>query len=353
MPISTFNDGELLSSVRTKLNETIGEVNELIVKSYDYVATPDQASGNVTSQTLNSIADSTKSWTVNQFVGSVVLMTTADGAEDCGIVLSNTATSLVMDDNHANYTFATYRILSTFTAPSCNTVYSFDIRTNDCGFVMPSVASQDDRDFLRVYCEQATGDSRKVAIVCKGADRQRAFKYGFLENKYEAVQFFVHKVSPNHWDIFNIEGVKRYGTLSLTANQSLASATYVPIMASAGSTADSLRRFDLVNRSSVNWLKYQSISTLKFHVSGSVIVTRSGGGNSIVEVAIRVKRFVGGTIVDSTKKAKVRFSGDSTQTVALDIDVELQPYDEVTIIAKRDAGTVTIEADTNIVFTEM
>jgi hypothetical protein len=218
---------------------------------------------------------------------------------------------------------------------------------------MPLVSSQDDRDFLRVYCEKATGDSRKVAIVCTGADRQRSFKYGFLENVYEAVQFFVHKVAPNHWDIFNIEGVKRYGTLSLTANQALTSATYTNIMAFAGSSASSLRRFDLVNRTSIAWLKYQSISTLRFHVSGSVIVTRSGGGDSLIEVAVRVKRFVGGAIEDSTKKAKVRFSGDSTQTVALDVDIELHPYDEVTIIARRDAGTVTIETDTNIVFTEM
>lgn len=353
MPIETFNDGEIQSSIRAKLNETITEVNELVVGSYDYIATDDQASGNVTSQSFNGITDSTKSWATDQFVGSVVLMTTADGAEDCGIVLNNNATSIILDDNHAGYTFATYRILSTFTAPRLNSIYSFDIRTNDCGFVMPSVSSQDDRDFLRVYCEKATGDSRKVLIVCSGADRQRTFKYGFLENQYESVHFFVHKVTPNHWDIFSIDGVKRYGTLSLTANQSLASATYSNIMAFSGSDATSLRRFELLNRTSVAWLKYKSISVLRFHVSGSVIVTRSGGGSSIVEVAVRIKRFVGGAIEDSTKHAKIRFSGDSTQTVALDVDIELHPCDEVTIVAKRDAGTVVIEADTNVVFTEM
>lgn len=350
---NTFINGESLASVRAKLNLDTLDNEKQKVKNIDYVAGADKTSGSVTGQASNSITDSTKSWTVNQFAGSVVRMVTAGGTEDFGIVQSNTSTSLVLDDNHAGYTFATYRVLDTLTATTINTIYSFNITGNDCGFVLPLVANLENRTFIKAYVEVATDSSKKVAIVCKGADRQRGRKFGFLQNRYEAVDLWVHQLAPNHWDLLAFENIKRYAAIGLNANQSVASTTYVNIVPHANAIADRLRRFDLLNISGTGWLKYQSISSLDFHASGSIIVTRSGGGASVVEVALRIKRFATGLTEETTKTAKVRFSGDSTQTAGLDIDFTLNPYDEVTIVAKRDAGTVTIEAGSNVVISEM
>jgi hypothetical protein len=88
-------------------------------------------------------------------------------------------------------------------------------------------------------------------------------------------------------------------------------------------------------------------------MDGALVITRTGGGSSLVEFAVRIKRFATGTTEDSVTNIKARFSGDETKTIPITLPFDLEPYDEVTIIARRDAGTIVIEAGSNILIKEM
>lgn len=350
---NTFVDKESLGSIRAKLNANTLATEQMIVKSYDYTASVDQDSGNVTSQTANSITDNTKVWTTNQFVGSVVKMTSAAGEEDYGIVASNTATALTLDDNHSGVTWASYRILSTFTVQEINSIISFNITANDCALVLPSVALVDERTFVEAYVELSNNGDHKVAVVCKGTDRQRGRKWGTLIHRYESVTLWAHQLGVNHWDILNLENVKRFANLTTTGSLSIASATYTPILSFASVSLPYSRRYMLKNVGGIGWLKYESIVMTQLSIDGSLAIQRTGGGTSLVEVTVRKKRFSDSAIIDNVVRTVANFSGDETKTIPISLTIDIEPNDEITLIARRDAGTINLLTGSSILITEM
>ena len=353
MALQTFNNLEVQSSVKNKINTAINATEKLIVKSIDFTATADFASGTVTSQTSNSITDSGKAWTTNQFVNKGVRLITATGEIDYAIVASNTATQLVFDDAHAGFTFASYRILSTFEITQVNSITSVGILSNDCAILLPDLTTLSNRVFIKVYLEQSNNNGKRAAIICRGTQRQRGMKYGFLNYKYEGVEFWKHDLVVLHWDILQLDNIKRYTSATMTVDTPITSATYTTILPFATSTVGDQRRFEAFNRSGILWFKYMSITPLSLNVNATFNITRSGGGSSIVDITVRVKKFVGGTIVDSTNRGFAKFSGDDTKPITISIPFTVDPYDEITIIAKRDAGTVVIEDGSNFLIKEM
>lgn len=350
---NTFVNEESLGSIREKLNANTLATEQLITKNFNYTATADQVSGNVTAQTPNTVSDSTKTWTVNQYVGSVVKMVSAVGEEDYGIILSNTSTTITLDDNHLGSTWTTYRILNTYATEDINSINSFNITANDCAFTLPDVASVDERTFVQAYIEQSNNGDHKVAVVCKGANRQRGRKWGTLIHKYEAVTLWTHRLVNNHWDILNLENVKRFANVATTANISIASASYATILTFASLSLPFSRRYSLINTGGVGWLKYESIVMTQISVSGALVIQRTGGGTSLVELTIRKKKFSDGSIVDSTVKSTANFSGDETKTIPIEVTLELDPYDEITLIARRDAGTINLLSGSSLLIKEM
>ena len=353
MPIQTFNNLEVQGSIRTKLNENTDATNKLTVKAIDFTATADFTSGTVTSQTSNSITDSGKAWTTNQFANKGVRLLTATGEIDYAIVASNTATQLVFDDAHAGFTFASYRILSTFEITQVNSITSVGILSNDCAILLPDLTTLSNRVFIKVYLEQSNNNGKRAAIICRGTQRQRGMKYGFLNYKYEGVEFWTHDLVVLHWDILQLDNIKRYSSATMTTDVPLASTTNVIVLPFTSMTLGTQRRFEAFNRSTFLWFKYMSITPLTMVMRGAMVISRSSGGSSTVTVAVRIKRFVGGTIEDSVQTSIARFSGDSTQTIPIMIPFDIQPYDEVTIIAKRDAGTVTLGIGSEFMISEV
>jgi len=350
---NTFNNLESLGAIRTKLNANILTVeNELTTKVYNYTTGADNASGNVTAQTVNSITDNTKTFIVNQWAGYAVKMITATGEEDYAVVASNTATQLTFDDNHAGFTFTSYRILSTFNVEDMTSVIAFTV-TNDAAIVLPDVTTITDRSLTTIYLEVADG-TKGVVTLCRGTQRQRGHKYGKLIYRYEMVSLLSHNTASPYWDIASLENIKRYGSLETNANISIASASYVPIIPFANGVLGQSRRFTTKNVSGISWLKYESIAALDFRLSGSIPVQRGGGGGtSLVEFKVRVKRFATGLNEDTTITAIASFSADNTQTIPIDIPFLIQPYDEITLIARRNSGTITMLSGASFVFTEM
>lgn len=353
MALQTFNNGENNGSVRTKINNAILETEKLIVKTLDFIAGADAASGSVTAQTANTISDNTKAWTTNQFAGYGVRLVTTAGEIDYAIVLSNTATQLTFDDNHAGYTFASYRILSTFAITDINSITSVNIEANDCAIILPDLDTTEERKFVEVYLERSLNNGKRAAIICRKTQRQRGQKYGFLNYRYEGVRFWSHYLGVRHWDILALENIKRYTSARVSTNTALASATYIVAFPFANLTQGTQRRFETRNIGGDFWFKYMSITPLTMYMDGSLLVTRTGGGTSVVDIAVRIKRFNGGATVDTTEFVRVKFSNDATQTAPISIPFELEPYDEVTVIAKRDAGTITIEAGSTFLIKEL
>lgn len=353
MTLSLINNLESLGIVRGKINDTITETDKSIIKTSDFVAGPDLTSGNVTSQTANSITNSGAAWTVNQYVGYGVKLTTATGEIDYAIVLSNTDKQLTFDTNHAGYTFTSYRILSTFEISTINSINSIDIEANDCAILLPDLLSVENRKFIKVYVEKSLNNGKRAAIICRGTQKQRGFKWGFLNYKYEGVEFWSHLTATIHWDILALENIKRYTSASLNANIAITSATFTNILDFAKVNLGTTRRFEMKNISGIAWFKYMSITPLTMSVKSAIKIRRTGGGgSSLVEVALRIKKFNGGAIVD-TPSTVIDLTGDDYQNVPALLAIDLDPYDEVTIIAKRDAGTIALLAGSDILIEEV
>ena len=353
MALQTFNNGDSNLDIRTKLNANTVETEKLIVKAFDFTATTDLASGSVTSQGASSITDNTKVWTVNQFAGKGVMLVTSAGEVDYTRIASNTATVLTFDVAHAGYTYATYRILPSFEVTNINSIVAVNILANDCAIMLPDVNGVENRKFIKVYLEQSNNNGKRAAIICYGDQKQRGVKYGFLNYKYESVEFWSHLVTPNHWDILSIENVKRYSGVTVITNSPVTTTGYATMLPFANVTLDTTRRFEARNMSGAFWFKYMSITALTMTIGGPMIITRTGGGTSVVTIAVRIKRFIGGATEDTTKDCIVKLSGDSTQTVSPQITFDLQPYDEVTMIVKRDTGTIVIEAGSSVTVKEV
>jgi hypothetical protein len=227
-----------------------------------------------------------------------------------------------------------------------------DILANDCAILLPDLSGVENRKFIRVYLEKSNNNGKRAAIICRGTQRQRGFKYGFLNYKYEVVDFWSHLIAPNHWDILALENIKRYSYATVNTDTPITTTAYALAIPFANVTQGISRRFEVRNISTFAWFKYMSITQLTMLVNGSVVIERTGGGSSTVSVAVRVKKFVGGTIIDSDP-CVMKFSGDDIKPLPITIPVVLDPYDEVTIIAKRDAGTVTIEIGSVILIEEV
>jgi hypothetical protein len=167
------------------------------------------------------------------------------------------------------------------------------------------------------------------------------------------VTLWAHLLGVPHWDILNLENVKRFANLTTTADLPINSATYANILSFSSASLPFARRFDLIDLLGIGWLKYKSIVTTQLSISGSLVVSRTGGGSSLVEITVRKKRFSDGAIIDSTVSTLGKYSGDETKTLPLDITLEIEPNDELTIIAKRDAGTINLLSGSSIVIREM
>lgn len=350
MTIPTFNDGAAYSTVRDIINQNSTANNNQAVKSNEYTTSAELDSGTVTSQTANTITDAGQSWVANVYAGKVVRMLTANGEEDYGIIQSNTADTLTLDDNHANLTFTTYSIIYTVELPEVNSITAFNV-TDYGAIVLPLVASLPDVSPVQVFLETSDG-TKGLIVMCSGTDRQRGLKWGKLIYRYESVEL-LSDISNDHWDINALEGIKRYGSFATNTDLAITSAVYQEVLTTGTIDLGQARRFSILTDGGTDWLKYDSIISQDFRLSGAIPIQRSGGGTSLVELKIRVKRFATGLDEDSVIKTLAEFNGDDTKTIPIDIPFSLQPYDQITLIAQRDAGTINILTGASLIFSEM
>jgi len=315
--------------------------------NYDYTATVDLDSGSIISYTSNSITDTSKNWETDVFIDKVVKLTSIGGEDEYCIISSNTNNTLTFDCNISLIVFATYRIFSTFLLEKMSSVVSFDIRDNCCALILPLVSTVENRKSNYIYNELASNGSHKLVVIARGLDRIRGVKSITLEHQWEAVELYAHYREPKHWDILNVENVKRYISATVTNNVNINSLTYAPVLIDGSSTTISAKRFIAKTISGIRWAKYMSVVSNEFLCTGNISLNKTSGGFSVIEFTIRVKRFNSGLTEDYTDVATIaRLSNGQIVTVPIHIPFVLYQYDEVTAIAKNNDGLVLLETGT-------
>ena len=317
-------------------------VKNLEYKSVDIATTADIYTGTATSNTSTTMTDSTATWEVDEWADKVVKLTSTTDADDYCLILSNTSDTLTFDCENDVFTVETYNVLETYYADKPQSIYAFDIRNAYGAIVMPSAIDRIERSRYKIYNEMANNVDYKAVVMFRGADRARGSKYFTLDHKHEGADLYVHYFGTPHYDILNIEEVKRYASVMVNTDLSIASTTYAPILTFASINNLDAKRFKAKDRSGIYWLKFKSIIATKMLLQGSLSIEKEGGGvPSVVEISVRLNR--DGTIIDLTDSATVvRLPVNDIKAVPLLIYLDLQKDDELTIIAKRDSGAISL-----------
>jgi len=318
------------------------EIEVLEYKGVDIVTTANLFEGTATSNTNTTLLDSTAEWGVDEWTDKVIRLVSVDLAEGYCLIKSNTSDTLVFDCESEGLNIANYQILETFYADEPQSVYAFDIRNAYGALVMPNVSDRKERSVYKIYNELANNGDYKTIVMCRGANRARGNKYITLDHRHEGVDFYVHYFGVDHYDILNIDAVKRYASIRVNTSLPVGSDTYSNVMTFTSINHLDSKRFISKNVSNIYWLKYKSVVTYKMLLTGALSVQRSGVGlASIVSVTARVNR--GGTLIDyESSEAIVRLPNNDIKAVPISIFLELVKDDEITIIAKRVNGTISI-----------
>jgi hypothetical protein len=324
------------------------------VKTINYVAVPDLDSGNVVSATANSITDTSKSWTVDEWKDKLVRITCSlTSIFTYGLVLSNTSDTLVFDDNLPSVPLntCTYRIIDTIVLSNIDpdTIVACDIRVNSTAVVLPRSIEANERKYVHAYNELANNGDHSTIIMCRGTERQLGQKYGELNHKYEGVKLYTHTWMMPHWDVLQTYNIGRYADGNWVADEAITTTAFAYLGDTGKLVYDPPKRFLPINVSGKQWLRYTSLIPRRFIIMLSVAIEKGGGGNSVVELALAKKSGVTGIITELTDRIAVaRLSVAGQTTIAGNIKIDLAHNDEIILIARRDAGTILVQTGAGV-----
>ena len=329
-----------------------------IFANYAVPAT-DIGSGTATSGTTNSLTDTTKTWTVNQHVDKVVKISDSTlGIFEYALVLSNTSNTLVFDDVLLTTPVATnaYRILNTYPIEynKLDTIVAMDVREN-CGAVVLPVSNEDiERNYAHIYNERALNGDHHTIVMCRGTERQLGNKYGTLEHRYEGVRLHAHTWLTPHWDVLQTYNIKRFASAYWSVDEPITTTDFAYLGDTTKLVLDKKKRFTSIDRSGKRWIKYTSLVPSDFHVTFNCLVSKTDGGNSVIEFSLAKYDYETDTITEMTERIGViRLSVAGEGTVSVTMPVSLTHNDEIICIARRSAGTIVLQTGSSIEISEL
>lgn len=330
------------------------------IKVINYtVPAGDLDSGNVSSGTLTTLVDTTKSWDINEWVDKVVKITcTLTSVFQYGLVLSNTATTLTFDKNLFNAPQSTcvYRIIPTMILDKLDldTIIAVDNRLNDCGIVLPPSDDAVERKYVHAYNELSENGTHSTIMMCRDGDRQLGAPYGELNHRYEGVRLHVHTWGTPHYDVLQVFNVKRFASSYWSVDESIPTTTFAYIGDTGKLINDKAKRFLAVDVSGKQWLRYTSLVPSDFNLRFNASLLKSDGGSSTIEISFAKRDGETGIVTDLTERigaARLSVAGEATAVV--EIPVSLKRNDEIIAIARRTAGTIVLQAGSSIDITEL
>lgn len=351
--LETFENQELNSIVRLKLNNAIEEINDISNKSIDFSPLQPLLSGNITSKTPLTMTDLTKTWSNNIFVDKVVKLTSPSGEDDYAVISANTSNTLSFDYQTLNYDYSSYIILDTAVVTDESTIVSLDLRNNNGAVILPLVSSFGNRDYLRVYVEQANGGNYSAVVICRQADKQAGYKYGVLSRKREGLLLYTHQSPTPHWDILQMENIKRFATFDFSSNVPITTTTLTSNVPFTSVYATNLNKFSTRNNGGIFTLKYKSLVDNTFLLNGGITLEKTGGGNSIVNISFLHFDSETGITSQLNEVRTIRMTADQITTIPLSINVNLRHNDELVIATSRNSGTINILSGSSIVVSEL
>ena len=339
------------------LAQQIQIVNEnLPLQSIDYIApATDLDSGTSSGGSNTTLIDSTKTWTVDEFVNKVVKINCNNSAVfEYGVVASNTSNTLTFDSElvFAVHDNCDYKILNTLEVPEkFPLIVAFDVRLNDCAILLPKMNSDLERKSIHSYIELADNGDNKVAIVCREGDDFLQQKWGTLEHKFEGVTLYGHNFGRPHYDVISTYNIKRYANGYTTADTNITSTTFEYM--GANLNYDVFKRFVEVNDSGQNWIQYTSLIPSEFELEFTALVDKSGGGGSVVDISFNKKTKEGVETLLNTRVSIVSLSaGADKETISFKVPVTLNYGDRVIPTAKRTTGTILLKAGSQVTIRE-
>lgn len=323
------------------------------------VPSGDIDSGTVSSPTISSISDPTKTWEVDIHKDKVVRICSNDGATfQFGLVLSNTIDTLTFDDDLLDLPDITcnYRILPTLVLADVDldSIMAVDVRLNSCGVVLPYSTIDNERRYIHVYNELALNGDHTTVMMCRGTERQLGFKYGTLEHRYEGVRLHPHQLNMPHWDVLQVFNVKRFASAYWSADETIASTTFSYLGDIDKLVLDYKKRFVTVDREGKRWAKYTSLVPSDFTITISALIEKLDGGSAVVEVAIAKRDYETGVVTVLSERigvGRLSVAGRSTITVA--IPVSLAHNDELICVARRDVGSILLKTGSSAYIKEL
>jgi hypothetical protein len=306
----------------------------------------------VTSGTLNTLTDTTATWTVDQFKDKGVKIWRNGGADyEWGIVLSNTADTLTFDDDliFAPCELCGYQIVDTLVLRTQDMplIAALNLADNNCAVILPNSVPLNERKYCHVYVEVAHNGTTSSAVICRGTERQLGAKYGELLTRGEGVRLYGHQWVIPHWDLLDTFNIKRFANGYFDANESVATTDYAPV--GANLVYDKSRRFVKYDRSGINYVRYTSLFQREFLLKFSCTVTKTGTGGEMT-IGFAKRDGITGVLTNlTTRIASTKFGGgDGIADIVVEVPVLLNRNDEIVPIAKRDAGTFAITAGSSV-----
>jgi hypothetical protein len=340
------------------------ETNELTVQTELQGATRKNAinlaatgvleSGAALTGTIDTLTDPSKNWVNDEWANHAVQIH-RDGHADCeyAIIESNSDDTLFLDADTFSTIEAgnTYEIIETLalTPEQIPAIIALDIRIAPLAVILPESTEAIERLETHIYIERANDGTQESPILCRGSETILGAKYAELKNIYEGATIAAHTWNVPHWDVLSVEGVSRLAAGFWSDAESVDQTEYAPVGATASLEYDFLKRFIVVERDGINWLRYTSLIPQTFAIRFTPTVTKTGGvGELFVTIAKRDPDTEEVTYL-SSRESSTRFgSGEGSTSITVEVPVLLTRGDEIAAAAYKTAAIFSIDAGSTI-----
>jgi hypothetical protein len=305
-----------------------------------------------------TVTDSTKDWTLGEHVGKVVAIC-FNGCYIYAMVLDNTADTIVLDEWSAGIDVdMTYVIIEPYFIDETKlpAVVAIDNSVNPVAVVLPQSTEAIERKSIHIYVEKHVAETQcRVPVIARLGDTFLGSRYSTLEDVYEGVTMLPHQFLTSHFDVVSVYKIKRYAYLSTAADVAVDDTDYIDITHEfAAVETTSMKRFSIVEvDTDDNVIEYTSLIPTEFSLTGLIHITKTGAGAGELTTAVSVTRGDTTTVFDDFASTTRFGAGEGAAVVSLDVPITLNKFDKIKIIAKRTAGTFTIDAGSTVKISEL
>ena len=173
-------------------------------------------SGTATSATTNSVTDTAKTFTVNEFQNKFLIITGGVGVGQAMLITSNTTTTITTTKNFAVTpdNTSTYKIINgtVLLGEKLNSEYYFDLTTEDYVVVLTVISSSDFSGSSIDFCIKTNPSNKKLYVLTTSTNKilPDNVETTYIQTPYTVSSFVMSNVSWNKTikNIQNLQPIK-------------------------------------------------------------------------------------------------------------------------------------------------